>query len=76
VEKIKCTRIVQTERHVEASAVSWQRDAIFHTLINTCVENLILQKYFLSSSAQRLPHATSLILTGPLPDVTVAQRIS
>jgi len=38
-------------QRIEESAVSYQRDAIFHTLINTCVENLILQKYFSSSSA-------------------------
>jgi len=68
--------VCKQEQHVEESEVSWQCDTIFHTLINICVENLILQKYFLSSSAQRLPYGTSLILTGPFSDVTVAHRIS
>jgi hypothetical protein len=75
-KKSSAPKLCKPEQHVEASEVSWQCDAIFHTLINTCVENLISQKYFLSSSAQRLPYATSLILTGPFPDVTVAHRIS
>jgi hypothetical protein len=34
------------EQDVEESAVSCQHDPIFHTLINNCVENLIVQKYF------------------------------
>jgi hypothetical protein len=54
-EKSIALKLCKPEQHVEASEVSWQDDTIFHTLINTCVENLILQKYFLSSSAQRLP---------------------
>jgi hypothetical protein len=69
-------KLCKQEQPVEASEVSWQADTIFHTLINTCVENLILQKYFLSSSAQRLPYATSLVLTGSFADVTVAHWIS
>jgi hypothetical protein len=75
-EKTFALKLCKQEQRVEASEVSWQGDTIFHTLINTCVENLTVQKYFLSSSAQRLPYATSPILTGLFPDVTVAHRIS
>jgi len=46
--------LCKQQQAVEESTVSPQRDPIFHTLINTCVENLILQKYFSSSSAQLL----------------------
>jgi hypothetical protein len=46
------------EQDVEASTVSCLRDPIFHTLINNCVENLIVQKYFSRSSAQLLPAAS------------------
>jgi hypothetical protein len=47
--------LCKQEQRVEASEVSWQPEPIFHTLINICVENLIVQKYFLESSAQLLP---------------------
>ncbi|MGB2670207.1 MAG: hypothetical protein WAO11_05740, partial [Candidatus Acidiferrum sp.] len=60
---------------VEESAVSVHRRAIFHTLINTCVENLISQKYFFMSSAQLVPSILREILTPPHSDVTVASRI-
>ena len=36
---------------IEESEVSLLRAAIFHTLINTCVEIFIEQKYFFASSA-------------------------
>jgi hypothetical protein len=51
------------EQDVEESAVSCGRDPIFHTLINNCVENLIVQKYFSYSSAQLLPAAHFPFLT-------------
>jgi hypothetical protein len=52
------------EQDVEESEVSCQREPIFHTLINNCVENLIVQKYLSRSSAQLLPAASSHFLTG------------
>jgi hypothetical protein len=55
------------EQDVEESAVSCRRDPIFHTLINNCVENLIVQKYFSWSSAQLLPAASSQVLTAAEP---------
>jgi hypothetical protein len=51
------------EQDVEESTVNCRRDPIFHTLINNCVENLIVQKYFSRSSAQFLPVASSQVLT-------------
>jgi hypothetical protein len=51
VKKIVALKLCKQQQHVEESEVSWRRELIFHTLINTCVENLILQKYILSSSA-------------------------
>jgi hypothetical protein len=50
-KKIVALKLCKQQQHVEESEVSWRRELIFHTLINTCVENLILQKYILSSSA-------------------------
>jgi hypothetical protein len=50
-KKTTALKLCKQEQAVEESAVSRERDPIFHTLINTCVENLILQKYFSSSSA-------------------------
>jgi hypothetical protein len=51
VEKMTAPKLCKQEQAVEEGAVNGQGDPIFHTLINTCVENLILQKYFPSSSA-------------------------
>jgi hypothetical protein len=58
-QKIIALKLCKQEQPVEESELSRQGEPIFHTLINTCVENLILQKYVLSSSAQLLPAATS-----------------
>jgi len=58
-KKIIALKLCKQEQPVEESELSRQGGSIFHTLINTCVENLILQKYVLSSSAQLLPAATS-----------------
>jgi len=57
-KKIIALKLCKQEQPVEESELSRQGEPIFHTLINTCVENLILQKYVLSSSAQLLPAAT------------------
>jgi hypothetical protein len=43
-EKTTALKLCKQEQAVEESAVSRERDPIFHTLINTCVENLIMQK--------------------------------
>jgi hypothetical protein len=51
VEKPTALKLCKQEQAVEESVVSCERDPIFHTLINTCVENLISQKYYSSSSA-------------------------
>jgi hypothetical protein len=59
LKKIIALKLCKQEQAVEESELSRQGEPIFHTLINTCVENLILQKYVLSSSAQLLPAATS-----------------
>jgi hypothetical protein len=50
-KKSAALKLCKQQQHVEESEVSWQCDPIFHTLINTCVENLMLQKYILLSSA-------------------------
>jgi hypothetical protein len=62
-KKIVALKLCKPEQAVEESELSRECEPIFHTLINICVENLILQKYFLSSSAQLLPAATHRILT-------------
>jgi hypothetical protein len=46
-------------KSVEEREVSWRDDAVFHKLINTCVENLISQKYFFVRSALWLLFGTS-----------------
>jgi hypothetical protein len=51
VEKMTALKLCKQDQAVEESAVNRLRDPIFHTLINTCVENLILQKYFSTGSA-------------------------
>jgi hypothetical protein len=56
--------LCKQEQDVEGSEVSCDSAPIFHTLINNCVENLIVQKYFSCSSAQLLPAASSHFLTG------------
>jgi putative ABC transport system permease protein len=56
-------KLCKQEQGVEGSEVSWQCGPIFHTLINNCVENLIVQKYFSRSSAHLLPAASSQLLT-------------
>jgi hypothetical protein len=61
---------------VEESEVSSHRRPNFHTLINNCVENLIVQKYFSCSSAQLLPLSSFQILTALVANDTVARRIS
>ena len=45
----------KAEKSVEALEVSAPRTPDFHNLINTCVENLMVQKYFLGTSAFVLP---------------------
>jgi hypothetical protein len=50
-KKSAALKLCKQEQRVEESEVSWQCDPIFHTLINTCVENLILEKYILLGSA-------------------------
>jgi DNA-binding FadR family transcriptional regulator len=54
-KKIAALKLCKQEQAVEESAVSGECDPIFHTLINTCVENLIWQKYFSLTSARRVP---------------------
>jgi hypothetical protein len=55
--------LCKQEQGVEESEVSCQCEPIFHTLINNCVENLIVQKYISCGSAQLLPAAPSAVLT-------------
>jgi len=50
-KKSVALELCKQEQCIEESEVSCQSEAIFHTLINNCVENLILQKYILKSSA-------------------------
>ena len=45
-----CKPVQTTEKHV----VSPRETTIFHTLINTCVENFTKQKYFGEDSVRRL----------------------
>jgi hypothetical protein len=56
-------KLCKQEQAIEESEVSSCRGQIFHTLINNCVENLIVQKYFLSGSASLLPPPAPQILT-------------
>lgn len=46
-------------KNVEEGEVSGTRTRVFHKLINTCVENFMVAKYFLRNSALAL-------LCGPL----------
>jgi hypothetical protein len=48
-------KLCKQRQAVEESEVSLDRRPNFHTLINNCVENLIVQKYFSFGSAQLLP---------------------
>lgn len=48
-------KLCNQDQPVEESELMAQGLPIFHTLINTCVENLIAQKYFLQSSARCVP---------------------
>jgi hypothetical protein len=41
-KKMTALELCKQEQAVEESAVNSRRDPVFHTLINTCVENLIL----------------------------------
>lgn len=75
LSKPAALKLCKQDQHVEECAVSRVRSSIFHTLINTCVENLILQKYSYKSSAQFVPLLFAF-LTPSLSDVTVAHRIS
>jgi hypothetical protein len=59
-KNISALKLCKPQQPVEESEVSSQQRMIFHKLINTCVENLIVQKYFLQSSASVLPAAFSL----------------
>jgi hypothetical protein len=53
--KLFALKLCKQEQAVEESEVTVCRRTLFHTLINTCVENLIEQKCFFASSAQLLP---------------------
>jgi hypothetical protein len=68
-------KLCKQHQAVEESEVSSRRRSNFHTLINNCVENLIVQKYFSYSSAQLLPLSSSQILTALVANDTVARRI-
>jgi hypothetical protein len=50
-EKTYALKLCKQEQAVEESELTIPRGAFFHTLINTSVENLIVQKYFFASSA-------------------------
>ena len=65
-QKIIALELCKQHQRVEESEVSWQPEPIFHTLINTCVENLIVQKYFLRVRHEFLPSASFRILTATL----------
>jgi hypothetical protein len=55
-----CKPVQTTEKHV----VSPRETTIFHTLINTCVENFTKQKYCDEDSVRRLhKHATNAMTT-------------
>jgi hypothetical protein len=62
-EKSVALEWCKQEQDVEESEVRCYCMPIFHTLINNCVENLIVQKYFSCTSAQLLPAASSRLLT-------------
>jgi hypothetical protein len=69
-------KLCKQHQAVEESEVSSRHRPNFHTLINNCVENLIVQKYFSWSSAQLLPLPSFQILTGLIASDTVACRSS
>jgi hypothetical protein len=69
-------KLCKQHQAVEESEVSSHRRPNFHTLINNCVENLIVQKYFSFGSAQLLPTSSLLFLTSLRSNDTVARRIS
>jgi hypothetical protein len=69
-------KLCKQEQAIEESEVSSHPSPNFHTLINNCVENLIVQKYFSFGSAQLLPPSSSQILTRLNANDTVARRIS
>jgi hypothetical protein len=68
--------LCKQEQDVEGSEVSCHSVPIFHTLINNCVENLIVQKYFSCGSARLLPISSPQFLTELIANDTVARRIS
>lgn len=65
-EKFGALKLCKQEQTVEESELSLFHRPIFHTLINTCVENLIWQKHFPDSSAQFLPKNFPILTTTPL----------
>jgi len=50
-KKCGAPKLCKQEQVVEGSELTEESTALFHTLINTCVENLIVQKHFFASSA-------------------------
>jgi hypothetical protein len=74
-KKTIALKLCKQHQAVEESEVSSHRRLNFHTLINNCVENLIVQKYFSCSSAQLLPRSSFRILTGLIANDRVACRI-